>query len=218
MNKQLFHASSLLASLILLSGLLILLFLHKESWLGLESSSLMDYERYLSRRITLLNSMYKEDVCHDKKESFVKIKVGEEIYQYACQEKSIFLQPKPTKEKYIQVDNIKHYLDVDTYRSEIYFISHLSELPETTISTPKIVVAKNAIDEKLEKNFYGMIITDYYFDITGSKKIYGVLYSSFDNLREERNLTFSRAVVENIAARYAHWTRLSYSNHFSTYE
>lgn len=35
MNKQLFHASSLLASLILLSGLLILLFLHKESWLGL---------------------------------------------------------------------------------------------------------------------------------------------------------------------------------------
>ena len=151
MNKQLFHASSLLASLILLSGLLILLFLHKESWLGLESSSLMDYERYLSRRITFLNSMYKEDVCHDKKESFVKIKVGEETYQYACQEKSIFIQPKPTKEKYIQVDNIKHYLDVDTYRSEIYFISHLSELPETTISTPKIVVAKNAIDEKLEK-------------------------------------------------------------------
>ena len=94
----------------------------------------------------------------------------------------------------------------------------MSELPETTISTPKIVVAKNAIDEKLEKNFYGIIITDYYFDITGSKKIYGVLYSSFDNLREERNLTFSRTVVENIAARYAHWTRLPYSNHFSTYE
>ena len=94
----------------------------------------------------------------------------------------------------------------------------MSELPETTISTPKIVVAKNAIDEKLEKNFYGIIITDYYFDITGSKKIYGVLYSSFDNLRKERNLTFSRAVVENIATRYAHWARLPYSNHFSTYE
>ena len=94
----------------------------------------------------------------------------------------------------------------------------MSELPDTTLSTPKIVVAKNAIDEKLEKNFYGVIITDYYFDITGSKKIYGVLYSSFDNLREERNLTFSRAVVENIAARYAHWTRLPYSNYFSTYE
>ena len=94
----------------------------------------------------------------------------------------------------------------------------MSELPDTTLSTPKIVVAKNAIDEKLEKNFYGVIITDYYFDITGSKKIYGVLYSSFDNLREERNLTFSRAVVENIATHYADWTRLPYSNHFSTYE
>ena len=64
---------------------------------------------------------------------------------------------------------------------------------------------KRQIEERLDEHFYGIIITDYYFDITGSKRVYGVLYSTFDNEREERNLTFRRAVVDNLEKKYSKW-------------
>ncbi len=67
--------------------------------------------------------------------------------------------------------------------------------------------ACNDIDENLPQDFYGIVITDYLFDIRG-KKMYGVLYSSYDNAREERNLTFRRAVINNLENKYSYWKYL----------
>ena len=103
------------------------------------------------------------------------------------------------------MDNIENWLDLDSYASQIIYINSLSELPKNSEDDPKIVVAKKAIEERLDEHFYGIIITDYHFDITGSKKVYGVLYSTFDNEREERNLTFRKAVVDNLEQKYSKW-------------
>ena len=70
---------------------------------------------------------------------------------------------------------------------------------------------KNKIDEKLDKDFYGIIITQDYFDITGKGKIYGALYSSFDNVREERNLTFKKSVIANLDNKFSIWQEIPYS-------
>ncbi|MCO4166183.1 hypothetical protein L1M14_01245 [Actinobacillus suis] len=64
------------------------------------------------------------------------------------------------------------------------------------------------IDETLSQDFYGIIITNHYFDIKGNAKFYGILYSSYDNNREERNITFKKNVVLNLENKYAHWQEL----------
>ncbi|MBS9783528.1 MAG: DUF2572 family protein, partial [Pasteurella sp.] len=66
------------------------------------------------------------------------------------------------------------------------------------------------INEKLAYNFYGIIITDYFFDITG-KKFYGKLYSSYDNKREERNLSYNKTVIKYIKKNYSTWSYLPHS-------
>lgn len=199
-----YQGSSLLSSLLILSGILTLLFFAKENWLKQESVANGYYQKYLSSKMALLKKV-DQDQCA----TYQKQEVTEEVkilpYSYLCEKSSLFIKPKPTREKYIAFDNIENWLDLKKYQSEILYITSLSELPKNSETTPKIVIAKNAIDEKLEDNFYGVVITDYYFDITGSKKIFGVLYSSFDNEREERNLTFRKAVVDNLEKQYFEW-------------
>ncbi len=43
--------------------------------------------------------------------------------------------------------------------------------------------------------------------------MYGTLYSSYDNAREERNLTFKKEVLAELEARYSAWRYLPYSEH-----
>lgn len=203
MNKKL-EGSSLLSSLLILTGILTLLFFTKENWLKKESVANGYYQKYLSSKMALLNKL-EQDQCSVQQTQEVTENVKILPYSYLCEKSSLFIKPKPTKDKYIAVDNIAHWLDLKTYQADILYISSLSELPKNSETNPKIVVAKNAIDEKLEDNFYGIVITDYYFDITGNKKIFGVLYSSFDNEREERNLTFRKAVVDNLEKQYSEW-------------
>ena len=64
-------------------------------------------------------------------------------------------------------------------------------------------MAKKAIEERLDEQFLRHYYYRLPFDITGSKRVYGVLYSTFDNEREERNLTFRRAVVDNLEKKYS---------------
>lgn len=62
------------------------------------------------------------------------------------------------------------YLDLSNVpNQEIYTIHSLAELPSSSEREPKIVLAKNAINENLPQEFYGIVITDYLFDITGKK-------------------------------------------------
>lgn len=198
------EGSSLLSSLLILSGILTLLFFAKENWLKQESVANGYYQKYLSSKMALLKKL-DQDQCATNQKQEITENVKILPYSYLCEKSSLFIKPKPTKEKYIAFDNIENWLDLKKFQSEILYITSLSELPKNSETTPRIVVAKNAIDEKLEDNFYGIVITDYYFDITGSKKIFGVLYSSFDNAREERNLTFRKAVVDNLEKQYSEW-------------
>lgn len=198
------EGSSLLSSLLILSGILTLLFFAKENWLKQESIANGYYQKYLSSKMALLKKL-DQDQCATNQKQEITENVKILPYSYLCEKSSLFIKPKPTKEKYIAFDNIENWLDLKKFQSEILYITSLSELPKNSETTPRIVVAKNAIDEKLEDNFYGIVITDYYFDITGSKKIFGVLYSSFDNAREERNLTFRKAVVDNLEKQYSEW-------------
>ncbi|MGX2948411.1 DUF2572 family protein, partial [Frederiksenia canicola] len=96
---------------------------------------------------------------------------------------------------------------------KIYRIHSLSELPKSSESNPQVVIALNDIDGALQENFYGIIITDYYFDVRGKYKIFGALYSSFNNQREERNLTYRRKVIDNIEQHFSHWEYLENSRH-----
>lgn len=198
------EGSSLLSSLLILSGILTLLFFAKENWLKQESVANRYYQKYLSSKMALFKKL-DQDQCATIQQQEITENVKILPYSYLCEKSSLFIKPKPTREKYIAFDNIENWLDLKKYKSEILYITSLSELPKNSETTPRIVVAKNAIDEKLEDNFYGIVITDYYFDITGSKKIFGVLYSSFDNEREERNLTFRKAVIDNLEKQYSEW-------------
>lgn len=211
MQKRYFNASTLLVGLLIISSLLSLLFLTKDQWLHQEKTSLGDYQRYLSHQLPLAQSITEKPQCETEKKPVIQTENNGLVYRYGCEKQTVFIQPKPTKEKYIAVKNIRDWLDIDTFKEQISYIHSLSELPKSSEKEPKIVIAQNAINERLDENFYGIIITEHYFDITGNKKIYGALYSRFDNTREERNLTFRKAVIDNIENQYAKWHLLPYS-------
>lgn len=210
------NASALLVSLILIVSILSLLFLSKDKFIRQEKLSGFYSEKYLSDKFHLL-SLYKQDkgeICrHFQKASITQTDLSTQKayftkYQFTCRFNSLFKDKKPTKEKYIRFAKLEDYLDLSNVkREEIYFIRSLAELPESTLESPKIVVAQNEINETLPQNFYGIVITDYLFDITG-KRMYGTLYSSYDNEREERNLTFKKEVLANLEMKYSYWDYL----------
>lgn len=209
-------ASALLVSLILISGILSILFLSKDKFIQQESISHFYTEKYLLDKQHFL-SFYpknKDKLCQQfKKELITQQDLSAQNnyfmeYQFNCQFYSLFKDKKPTRDKYIPISQLSDFLDLSNIAKEdIYFIRSLSELPPSSENDPKIVIAQNDIDENLPQDFYGIVITDYLFDIRG-KKMYGVLYSSYDNAREERNLTFRRAVINNLENKYSYWKYL----------
>lgn len=213
------NASALLVSLILISSILAILFLTKEKWISQQNITQFYSEKYLADKYHFL-ALYKEDknkLCQKLKKDmiiqsdFSPQKLNFLQYQFECQFNSLFRDKKPTKEKYIPFVQSSDYLDLANVPSqEIYTIRTLSELPPSSEDNPKIVIAQNEINENLPQDFYGIVITDYLFDITG-KKMYGTLYSSFDNAREERNLTFKKEVIAQLEAKYSYWRYLAHS-------
>lgn len=209
------QASSLLVSLILISSIISVIFLAKDNWLHQENISNDYHARYLSEKLSLKDKLNNlDEKCQQKfngnvKDSFkaINIKIGNIIFSFICERNKFFLQE--SSKKYIQIENIKDWINLDV--AEVSSISSLSELPPSSEATPKIVITKNDIKERLDNHFYGIIITDYLFDFTGSKKIYGRVYSSYDNEREERNLTYRASVIQNLERQYATWKYLSYS-------
>lgn len=211
--KNKLHAHVLFTSLMTLSAALFALFLTKDKFISQERLAINYYQDYLLNKVSLigLNKEEKDDVCKKNKKEKVILKMREDYYQFACKKNNLFSGGKPTKDKYIEFDRLEDVLDLTAEHIEVYHISSLSELPESSEQDPKIVVLKNEIDERLEKTFYGIIITDFYFDFTGRYNIYGVLYSSFDNRREERRLSFRKSVIDNLEEKYSYWRYLSYS-------
>lgn len=216
-----FHkrSSVLFVSLMLLLAILSVLFLTKDRFIQQHHINDFYNEKYLLDRNNFLSIDLKDkdEICRKFKKYHISLsdlsmkKFYFLKFSFNCQFHSLFKNRKPTKEKYIQFTKLEDYLDLSNLpKSAIFYIRSLSELPMSSENDPKIVIALNEIDESLPYHFYGIVITDYLFNIKG-KKMYGVLYSSFDNAREERNLTFRKAVLDRLETKYSDWTYLTNS-------
>ncbi len=209
------QASSLLISLVLIAGILSAIFLAKDNWLHQENSSNYYHKRYLSEKLDLTDKLNNlDEKCQQEFNGNIKdnvkginIEIKNLKFYFICERKKFFLQE--SSKKYISIKNIKDWINIDV--AEVYTISSLAELPPSSETKPKIVIAKNDINERLDNYFYGVIITDYLFYFTGNKKIYGRVYSSYDNEREERNLTYRASVIQNLERKYATWKYLPHS-------
>lgn len=215
MQKR-FPASSLLVSLILLSAIGVSLFLSRDYWLNSEKVSLNNYENFLAEKIRLLGyeNVDKTAICQAQQKKTAELKLKNQLdYRFHCKFSSIFLKPKPTKEKYILVENLADWLDMESYADSILLISSLDELPANSENNPIIVRTTQAISGRLRQPFYGIVITDYPFDFT-DKRIFGTIYSSFSgNEPNRRNHSFRRAVINHIEQKYSTWHYFPNSTH-----
>ncbi len=210
-TKLRLNASIGLVALILLSSILAILFITKDHLIHTEKLTQYAYHQYLIRRFNIIDTLQKDknSLCQFYKKEKIILTISGQIFEFFCKSQTIF-NTEPTTKKYVSFQNIQQFLDIDSYESSIIHIQSLADLPKTTRTKPLIVIADSPIDERLKRNFYGIIITHHYFDITG-KKFYGKLYSSYDNQREERNLSYNKTVVKNIKKRYAKWSYLPHS-------
>lgn len=200
----------------LLSGLLMLLFFSKEQIIHYQKVTHNEYFHYLKDRFQLIDVMKygnnNKDCQLQKKEEVTK-KHKKIKFSFLCRFSSIFLDRKPeTKEKYIAFSNIKDYLDIDKYQNEIFYIRSLKELPPSSIDNPKIAFALNSIDGSLIKDFYGIIITEHYFNLSGKHNIYGALYSSYHN--KDVNIVHKKEVVNNLEKQFSRWEYVPHSKSF----
>ncbi|WP_090920779.1 DUF2572 family protein [Phocoenobacter skyensis] len=201
-----FKASISLIAIILLLSVLSIMFITKDKLIHSETITQHYYHQYLKHKLKLIDYIHqdKTQLCNQYKKEQIDIITSGKIFQFFCKNVSIFTT-EPNKKKYISFTDIQHHLDIKKYQKDIIHIRSLNDLPKTSIKKPRIVIADNAIDERLKRNFYGIIITHYYFDIKG-KKFYGKLYSSYDNKREERNLSYKKSVINNLKKKYGDWT------------
>ncbi|MDG6881439.1 Protein of uncharacterised function (DUF2572) [Phocoenobacter uteri] len=199
--------------MLLLVSILVVIFIAKDNLIRTEKITQNYYHQYLKRKFNLMKTRHqdKNTLCQFYKKEEIKINISGQIFALFCKKKTIF-KIKPTTKKYISFNNIHQYLDIASYQNSIIYIQSLADLPKTSRSNPSIVIAMNPIDGKLTRNFYGILITNYFFDITG-KKFYGKLYSSYDNQREERNLSYNKTVIKNIQKKYALWRYIPHSQH-----
>lgn len=218
--QRYYSAGSLLVSLIMLSGIAIVLFLNRDYWISNENISQHHYANYLSEKLSIIkyDRLDKEQECNKQEKESVYFKLNNLSYSFYCEFDSIFVQPKPTKEKYILVDDINNWLDINQFSSNIHFISSLSDLPESSEENPKIVQTTQPIDERLTQPFYGIVITDYPFNYT-DKRIYGTIYSSYaGNDPNRRNLSYKKTVIQNIERDNSTWHYLPNSNNLLHHE
>lgn len=205
--KYPFQGNISIISLIILSILFTFLFITKDDLLFEKKITHNYHYQYLSDNFNMISYIQRDEniICNQFKQEKIKFV----SYSFNCAKKSIFVQ-KPTK-SYVAYQQINQYLNSDDYQSDIYTISDLDELPLTSIDNPKIVKVLNNIDGELSNNFYGLMITDNYFDIKGVYNIYGVLYSSYNNKRKERNISYKKEVIDNIEKQFSSWSYLPHS-------
>lgn len=205
--KYAFRGNTLLTSLLLLSSLIIVIFLAKDKLLLSKRFINNEHETYLNNKFSIIENWGDSEnaLC----QQYQKNRIDQSAYSFYCKKHSFFFQ-KPTK-SYVEYKEIEDYLDIKTYQSEIYQAQNLSDLPLSSLNQPKVVKITDKIDTALTMDFYGIINTDQYFDIKGKYNVYGVIYSSYNNKRKERNLTYKREVIENIEKQLSYWSYLPHS-------
>lgn len=202
-----FQGNVSILSLIVLSILLTFLFITKDDILSEKKITHNYHYQHLNDNYNLISEIRRDEdiVCSQLK----KEKIVFSSYSFNCIKRSFFVK-KPTK-SYVEYQQISQYLNNDDYKDNIYLIDKLEEFPLTSIDNPKIVKVLDNIDGELPNHFYGIIITDNYFDIKGRYNLYGVLYSSYDNKRKERNISYKKEVIENIENQLSSWSYLAHS-------
>lgn len=203
-------AHVLLSALLLLSGLFSLLLLNQERWLHHNQHLQAEWKQHLIRQMALplppsLETLQQH--CQAAKRSPIQ----QEGYQFECEQVSPFFVRTPRlREKYVAFTDLSAVLDVQTYAEHIHPIRTLADLPPSSVEKPKIVRALNAINERLPRHFYGIVITDYPFDIT-DRRVFGMLYSSYDNLRNDRDISSKTEVIDNLQKQLSRWQFLPHS-------
>lgn len=218
--RKIYPASSLLMGIILFTGIFALLFLNRETLFGIDKITQYDYQRYLNSKINLIEQSKQnyDQLCKQHKKETVVFHYNPISFSFHCELKNFFLRGKPTKEKFIFIDEIDEWLDVKRHQTEIYTIRTLAELPPSSEQDPKIILTLNDIDERLTNDFYGIVITEHLFNFT-DKKIYGTIYSTYkQNDPNRRNLSYKRNVLEAIENRLAVWQYLPHSKSVLNHE
>lgn len=212
--KKIYSASALFTSLLIFSGVLVIMFLFKDNILYINESMQNHYQRYLNDKHQLITEIHKNSSqldaeCNRYKKELIKIDYKVVKYQFSCQTKSIFVRGKP-KQAYIRINDILQWIHLDHFRDRIYFISSLTELPESSRSDPKVVIMLGEVNEKLNKKFYGLIITEHSFNVSG-KKIYGALFSTTQAKISDGFITYNESVINEIERQFSYWAYLPYS-------
>jgi hypothetical protein len=201
------NASILLPSLVMLSSILATLLLGWDKVEHYHQADISQYQTYLSSKFHIgkISQYQLQQQCQNEKKEqnyivSAKLKLAADCLRY-----SIFPQTMPAS-KYLKVDNLNDRLDLTRFEQDFIKIETLDELPQTSAEYPKIVLASAPINARLLKDFYGVIATDYEFNVT-DKKIYGVLISSYDNstMGQKRNLTFKRDILNRLEELHSEW-------------
>ncbi|WGE88934.1 DUF2572 family protein [Actinobacillus arthritidis] len=205
MWRHKFKATVLLAGLISLSGILSLIFLSREKFISYEQKANHYYHQYLNDKMALLkqHAIDENAVCLKAKQDEILIELTHSTYQFYC-EKSPFFLGKPPSKKIVIFGQITDHLRLNE-SIPIMESETLSELPPTTPSNPKIVILGQDINEKLTRDFYGVLITQHKLALKSGAKIYGILYSSQEDHKNSRYITYSREVVDYFDKQYSSW-------------
>ncbi|OOR98325.1 hypothetical protein B0187_08620 [Haemophilus paracuniculus] len=198
-----YRGSSLVVALMVLSGILLFIFTNKDNLIRQERLTQSYYQNYLQNKLKIVELSDKnklDEHCQKSKIEKGMIKLEKLNYFFACH--SLFLNLREVRKKYIQTDDLSKLIHLEVAKKDLYHINTLAELPESSLADPKIVITNNKINERLARDFFGIIITDYPFNITG-RRIYGTLYSNYHN--SDRNLTYKKEVIENLQNKYWHY-------------
>lgn len=183
---------------------------NQEHWLTHNQALSAQWKQYLARQMSLVSPptiTMRDQLCQAAKASPVQ----QEGYQFECEQRgSLFVQLPRLREKYIRFTDISAVLNVDEFAEHIHFIRRLDELPSSTREAPKVVRALNAIKGRLRRPFYGIVITDYPFDVT-DRQIVGFLYSSYENLNYDEDVRWNRMVFNNLQRQFSLWQTVPYS-------
>lgn len=194
------QASTLNFTLIILSGLLISIFLSREFLLNQHKIINFEHNKYLENRLKVIEYIHTDVnfLCQKHKVDTVKLM----DYSFFCEKISIFIKDYP-KKNYIEFKDIDEFIDTIHFEKSIHKIDSISKLPHSSESDPKIVLLLSDLNETLPNDFYGIIITNSKFSITGKNKVYGTLYSSYKN--SKKNISYNKEVIENIDKNFSNW-------------
>lgn len=197
---QRFKGSILITSLFLLMLVFLIFFNAKDELISQQKYIQNNDINYLKSRLSL--SKHLEQVECPFEISDFSENIQQLNYNYHCAKNGLFRKKPPTK-KHIKTDDINQHIDISQVK---IYIDDLSLLPDSSINNPKVVVLNREVTGKLDKDFYGIIITSYPFTLGLGSKFYGTLYSPFEiDKNTSRYITFNKSVIAKMIADYTHY-------------